>query len=139
MIIQVIAAFFATLFFSILFNISKNQLLYCGINGAIGWLVYLLTINMDSIVFSTFLGALTISIIAHILSKIRKAPVTIYLIAGIIPLVPGAILYKAIYNIVIQDYGMSTYYGIQAIELACAIAVAVFLVASVTKSPRMKK
>lgn len=139
MIIQVIGAFFATLFFCIIFNISKKQLLFCGINGAIGWLVYLLTLNMHSIVLSTFLGALVVSIIAHILSKVRKTPVTVYLIAGVIPLVPGAILYKAIYNIVIQDYDMSSFYGIQSIELACAIAVAVFLVASVTKSSRRTK
>lgn len=133
MIIQVIGAFFATLFFCIIFNISKKQLLFCGMNGAIGWLVYLLTLNINSIVLSTFIATLVVSIISHVLSKLRKTPVTVYLIAGIIPLVPGAVLYKAIYNIVIKDYNMSTYYGIQAIELACSIAVAIFLIASVTK------
>lgn len=136
MIIQVIAAFFATLFFSIMFNVSRNQLIYCGFNGAIGWLVYLVSLSLNSIVFSSFLGALTVSILAQVLAKIRKTPVTVFLISGIIPLVPGAILYKTIYYIVEEDYTMSNYYGIQSLQIAGAIAVAIILVSSMTKLPK---
>ncbi|MCT4598001.1 MAG: threonine/serine exporter family protein [Vallitalea sp.] len=136
MIIQVIAAFFATLFFSIMFNVSKNQLIYCGFNGAIGWLVYLASLSLNSIVLSSFLGALTVSVFAQILAKIRKTPVTVFLISGIIPLVPGAILYKTIYYIVEEDYTMSNYYGIQSLQIAGAIAVAIILVSSVTNTKK---
>ncbi|MCT4542853.1 MAG: threonine/serine exporter family protein [Vallitalea sp.] len=138
MIIQVVSAFFATLFFSIIFRISTKNLFFCGIIGAVGWLVYLLTLTIESIVFSSFLGAIIVSILSHIFAKIRKTPVTVFLIAGIIPLVPGAILYKAIYFIVAEDYNMSTYYFIQSLQIAGAIAVAIFLIASVTKSSRIR-
>ena len=134
MIIQVIGAFFATLFFSIFFNISKKQLLFCGLNGAIGWLIYLLTLNMNSIVFSSFLGALVVSILSQVLAKLRKTPVSVFLTSGIIPLVPGALLYKTIYYIVAEDYTMSNYYGVQSLQIAGAISVAIFLIASITKT-----
>lgn len=137
MLIEVICAFFAAFFFSIIFNISKNELIFCGLNGTIGWLVYLIVFYMtDSVVFSSFLGALAVSILAQIFAKYRKTPVTIFLIPGIITLVPGAGMYRTIYYIVNEDYTLSNFYGIQSIQVAGAIAVAIILVASISKSPK---
>lgn len=139
MIIQVISAFFATYLFSIIFNISRKQLLYCGINGALGWFVYLLVLPLNSVVLSTFLGALAVRLLSQLFAKLRKTPVTVFLIAGIIPLVPGAVLYKAIYYIAIADYEKFRFYGIQSLKLAGAIAVAMVLVSSTFRPKRIKK
>lgn len=139
MIIQVISAFFATYLFSVIFNISRKQLLFCGINGALGWFVYLIVLPMNSVVLSTFLGALAVRILSQIFAKIRKTPVTVFLIAGIIPLVPGAVLYKAVYSMALGDYEQFSLYGIQSIKLAGAIAVAMVLVSSTFRPKRIKR
>ena len=87
MILQIISAFFATFFFAVLFNVSKKELIYCGLVGAIGWLIYLFIFKLsNSIIFSNFISALSISIMSRILAKLRKMPISIFLIPGIIPL-----------------------------------------------------
>ncbi len=131
MIVKLFSAFFATLFFSIIFNISKYELIYCGISGFLGWLSYLLTFNLtSSVVFAAFIGALMISLYSRLLAKIRKTPVTIFSISGMIPLVPGAGMYKTVYYIIEEDYALSTHYGIESLQIAGAIAIAIILVSS---------
>ncbi len=140
MIIQIIAAFLGTLAFSVMFNVSRYQLIYCGAVGGIGWFVYLVTFReSEDIVFASFVAAVVISIISHVLSKALKNPVTIYQIGGIFPLVPGAGLYKTLYFIVRDDYTQATYYLYQTLQIAGGIAVGMVLIASINRLIYRKK
>lgn len=131
MIAQIAAAFFGTLAFSVVFNISRYQLIYCGAVGGIGWFIYLVVFKWTSdIILSSFIAAVVISIISHILAKALKNPVTIYQIGGIFPLVPGAGIYKTLYYIVNDDYTQGTYFLYQTLQIAGGIAVGMVLVAS---------
>lgn len=133
--IQILAAFVGTVLFALFFNISKNELMYCGLNGAIAWTIYLGLFEWyESAVFSSFVATLVVCIIAHELSKRRKSPVTIFQLSGIIPLVPGVGMYLTIYNIVFKEYEIALNYIIETIQIASAIAVAMLLVASVNKA-----
>lgn len=132
MIIQVIAAYFVTIFFSIMFNNARHQLIYCGLAGGLGWLVYLLSLQTSpSVVLASFFGALTVSILAFILSKVRKAPVTVFQIPGIIPLVPGMGMYQTLSAVISKDYDQVSYYLLETLQIAGAIAVAMMLVSAV--------
>ncbi|MFP4698655.1 MAG: threonine/serine exporter family protein [Eubacteriales bacterium] len=134
MIIQIISAFFATFFFAIIFNISKQHLILCGLTGAIGWSVFLFSKNyFESIVISNFLGALAVSFVSHFLAKNKKTPVTVFLISGIIPLVPGAGMYKTIYYTITKNYSLANYYGIQSLQIAGVISIAIVLLDTFTK------
>ncbi|PKM94382.1 MAG: threonine/serine exporter [Firmicutes bacterium HGW-Firmicutes-1] len=132
MMIEIFAAFAGTFAFSVFSNVSKRELLFCGTVGGISWAVYLLTYNLiQESIFSSFIAAIVISIISHILSKMRKNPVTIYQISGIFPLVPGAGMYKTLYYIVNEDYNLSTIYLYETLQIAGGIAVAMVLIASI--------
>ena len=72
-----------------------------------------------------------ISLLAHIFARIFKAPVTVFLIAGILPTVPGAGMYRAVYYIIADDRARSSYYLIQTLEIAGVIALAIFIVDAV--------
>ena len=48
MIVQVISAFFAILAFSVVNNVPKKFLLYCGLEGSVGWFVYLIFLPVSS-------------------------------------------------------------------------------------------
>jgi uncharacterized membrane protein YjjB (DUF3815 family) len=134
MIIQIMAAFFATFFFSIIFNTSRHYLVYCGITGAVSWTLYLVTLHYtDSVVFSSFIGALAVAFVAHILAKRKKTPVTVFLIAGIIPLVPGAGMYRTVYHTISQEYSLATAYGIQTLQIAGVISIAIIMLDTFTK------
>lgn len=134
MILQIVAAFFGTLAFAVVFNISKHQLIYCGAVGGLGWCVYLLSFELtQELIISTFIATVVISIISHILAKLLKNPVTIYQIGGIFPMVPGAGIYKTLYFIVNDDYTQATYSLYLTLQIAGGIAVAMVLVASIIR------
>lgn len=134
MIVQILAAFIGTVAFSVVYNVSRYQLVFCGIVGAIGWFVYLLLFSVSKeMIFSSFIAAVVVSILSHTLAKVRKNPVTIYQIGGIFPLVPGAGMYKTLYFIVSEDYTQATYYLYQTLQIAGGIAAGMVLIASLNR------
>jgi uncharacterized membrane protein YjjB (DUF3815 family) len=132
MIIQTIAAFFATIFFSILFNVNKTQLFLCGFVGASGWFTYLLSLSFGiNTVVSSFLASFIVSIFSTILAINRKNPVTIYQIPGIIPIVPGAGMYKALFYLINDELYVASEYLVETIQIAATIALAMLTVYSI--------
>ena len=131
MFIQTISAFFATIFFSIMFNIAKKELVFCGIGGALAWFVYLCVLNISSSpVIASFFGALVVGLFSRILSRVRKVPVTIFLISGIIPLVPGAGMYRTMFAIISQDLSEAAKQGVITLQIAGVIAMAMVMISS---------
>lgn len=128
MIVQVIAAVIGLVGFSILSGVPKKFLKYCSITGAMGWMVYLISVLLTKDeVLSMFFAALVVSLLSHIFARVRKAPVTIFLIPGILPLVPGVGLVRSIYYNIISDSAMSSYNLSLTVQTAGAIAVAILI------------
>ena len=82
--------------------------------------------KMD-VVLASFLSALAIAFVSHVFARVFKAPVTVFLIAGILPTVPGAGMYRIVYYIIENDREMCSYYLIQTLEIAGMIALAIFI------------
>lgn len=129
MVIKVIGAFLAIAAFAIVLETPKKYIAYAGIVGAIGWFVYLLTQTAGmSEVMATFLSAMTVSLVSHIFARIFRAPVTVFLVAGILPTVPGAGMYRIAYSVIAGEAHMTAHYMITTLELAGVIAIGIFLV-----------
>lgn len=129
MIIKVIGAFIAIAAFAILLETPKRYLSYAGIVGAVGWFVYLVCGKVGATeVFATFLSAMAIAIVSHIFARVFKVPVTVFLIAGILPTVPGAGMYRIAYSVISGNSEMTAHYLIATLELAGAIAIGIFIV-----------
>ena len=92
MIIQVIAAFAAIFTFAMALEIPKKYLINCGFIGAAGWFVYLVVLQRFGMMTANLLGAAAITLLAHFFARIKKAPVTIFLIPGFLTLVPVLLL-----------------------------------------------
>ena len=86
-----------------------------------------------SIAFSLFIASLVISIYSEIVARIFKAPVTLFLVVALLPLVPGAGMYYTMYQSIIGNATKSLSLGIETIFNAGAIALAPMVVSSVTK------
>lgn len=128
MYIQFIAAFIAVVAWSINLEIPKKYLVIVGLVGAIGWITYLITMYFNiSEIFSYFLSALVVAILSLILSKVLKAVSTIFLIPGILPIVPGISMYKMIYSLINNNNEEAIHYLLQAIFIAVGIALAIFI------------
>lgn len=128
MIVGTISAFIATIGFSLFFHVPKKELLLCGGIGALGWLVYLLCLHFNaSLIIANFAGALIVSEGSIMLARLRKMPVTIFLISGIIPLVPGAATYQTMYAVLTGNHMEALGYASYAFQSAAVIAGAIVL------------
>ena len=85
--------FIAVTGFAVLVETPKKYILQAGVAGAGGGWVYFFSIQrgMD-VVTASFLSALVISLLAHTFARIFKAPVTVFLIAGILLTTAAAIV-----------------------------------------------
>ena len=138
-LLGVIGSFVAIYGFAILLETPKKYLPHAGIIGAIGGFVYLISLqyNVD-VVRAAFFSALAIALTSHTFARVFKAPVTIFLVAGMLPTVPGAGMYRIVYYIIAGDQAMSSYYFIQTLEIAGMMALAIFIVDTLFKM-RIKK
>jgi len=128
MIIQVASAFWAIIMFSLLTEVPKKFLPYAAFSGGFAWWAYILINNMThSTIQAAFFSILAVAFLSHILARIKKAPVTIFLISGILPSVPGAGIYRTVYYLIQGDQALSVHYLITTILTAGAIALAIFI------------
>lgn len=80
MIIQVFSAFWAVAMFSILTETPKKFLPYAAFSGGFAWWAYLMINNLThSTLQAAFFSILAVAFLSHILARIMKAPVTVFL------------------------------------------------------------
>ena len=130
-VIQLVAAFVGTVGFSALFGAPRRYYLYCGLAGMAGWAVYLLVALSHSVVGAAFFAALAVAAISHIMAKICRCPVTVFLICGIIPLVPGGGIFWTAYYIVTEQLRMAAATGFVALKVTIAIAGGIILASGI--------
>lgn len=132
LILVTAGCFLAVSGFAVLVETPRKYILQAGFAGACGGWVYFFSMqNGLDAVPASFLSALVIALLAHIFARIFKAPVTVFLIAGILPTVPGAGMYRTVYYIIADDRAQSFYYLMQTLEIAGVIALAIFIVDAV--------
>lgn len=126
MIVQIVISLFATLSFALLFGAPKSELFFCGLAGAIGWVVYLILLGFDSgITIANLIATLALTVFSRMIASIRKNPVTVYLISGIFPLVPGAGIYYTSYYFIMNDMEQFSSYGMETVKVAGAIVLGI--------------
>lgn len=134
MIKEFFAASAASLCFSLLFNVSLREVFFCGITGGIGWIIYKLCLGFGTgTAVSVFIASLVITSVSRIFANLRKNPVTVFLISGIIPLVPGAGIYYTLFNIVTSNNYEAALKGIETMKIAGAISIAIIIILSLPR------
>ena len=66
------------------------------------------------------IATLCLTIMARIFAAARSMPVTVYLLSGIFPLVPGAGIFYTAYYLFTNDRALSSSKGIETFEVAGA-------------------
>ncbi|MHB8064485.1 MAG: threonine/serine exporter family protein [Ruminiclostridium sp.] len=141
MIIQIILAFFGSIFPAILFNIDRKKILWAGLCGSIGWTVYLLIFNgTNSPIAASFAGAIAVGVYSESMARVFKTPAFGFLIPGIFPLVPGFTAYTTLRYIVESNFSEALNKGIQTIAVGGSIAFGIMLSTAIFKFiSRLKK
>ena len=125
--------FFSTLGFCILFNSPRKHIFVASLIGAVG--MYLLVLFTDDfgMLNASFIGACVVAVLSEIASRAGKDATTIFIIPGIISFVPGSLLYQTMNTLLKEDYVGAAAQGTQAILIAGSIAIALVLVATITR------
>lgn len=127
--LQIVFSFVACMAFSVVFNAPKKELPFCGLCGSISWAVfYIIKSSGDHIVLGTFLGTVAVTTAARFLSYARRAPSTMYHMAGILPLVPGMTMYNTMWGLLKGDMIYAYTQGILVLNLAGVIGIGSLLV-----------
>ena len=131
MVVQTIGAFFAVLSFALILEVPPKYILHAGFVGAVCWAIYMISLDCtESVIFAAFVSTLVVALISHIFARMFKVPVTVFLVAGILPSVPGASIYRCVYYMIRSASDLSDYYLMETLQIAGAIAMAVFIMDS---------
>jgi len=134
MLLAFLFAFCSTVGFSILFHVPKKLIAAAGLVGALGWLTYTyFIISGSGNILACFAGSCVVALISDIFSRAFKDAATIFIIPGILPLVPGAGMYYTMLAILEGDVDKTASAGTETLMMAGSIAVALLAVASVIK------
>lgn len=138
--IRVILSFLGSLCPAILFNTDKKNLIWAGLSGTLGTLinVQMLAIFPNTALLAVFVGTAAVAVYSELMARIRKTPATIFLIPGIIPLVPGVDAYHTIQFITENDYTTAMSYGVSAIAKACLIAFGIMTISAIFRKINRK-
>ena len=132
-----VGSFGASLFFALLFHIPKRCLLSASFTGMAGYATYMACMALwPSAIAANFIGALVVAVIAEILARRQEAPAVIFSLMGIVPMVPGAGLYRTMLALVLKDYADAVSIGVETMLVAAGIALAI---ATVTVLARVVK
>jgi len=103
-LLQCLYAFFSCVGFSIIFNVRGKTIIYAAIGGALGCLAFeLITLFFAANLAPYFFAAATISLFSEVIARVKKVPVTICLIPGLIPYVPGGGIYYTMMHFINGD------------------------------------
>lgn len=133
MLVQFAVAMIATVSFGITFQIERRHYWACGFVGAVGWTVYIACTTLFGITpaMATLIATLPLTAFSRFFAIRHKAPITVFLLTGIFPLVPGAGIYYTAYYFLRNDRTMCTNKGIETLKVAAALALGIAIVCSV--------
>ncbi|GKH47223.1 MULTISPECIES: threonine/serine exporter family protein [Anaerotruncus] len=118
--------------YCLVFNIRmrKRMLLLASLGGAVGWCVYLLCGWLQNDITQSFAAILAVAAYSEIMARLQKSPATVYLIVGLIPLVPGGGIYYTMEYCINGDMMNFMNTGIHTLGIAGALAIGILLVSA---------
>lgn len=133
--IQLISCTVACTGFAMWFKIRGMQVVYSGIGAFFTWGIYLLADAIRPGNFrATLVAAVFVGFYAFIMSRINKAPSTIFLTASVFPLIPGPNLYYMMFGCVISDSALAGSELFVLLETCLAIAFGFLIVDVASRS-----
>ncbi|WIV10773.1 threonine/serine exporter family protein [Proteiniborus sp. MB09-C3] len=132
---QFVYAFLSTAGFGVFFNIPKDSIIKSSLGGAMSWVVYIISVRLfSSSIGGTLLAAITVGFLGEFMAKHFKKPATIFIIPGIVPLVPGAGMYYTMLEVINKDFISAAELGTEAIFIALAIAIGIIVSSSFSRA-----
>jgi uncharacterized membrane protein YjjB (DUF3815 family) len=131
---QVIALLVAALSFGVMLGLPKSQLHVALVAGVLVWGVTLATRPLPG-VHAAFLNALALSLGANLWARLTRRPAQIFLMPGLLLLVPGALSFRSLDTLLSGDAVSGISSGADVLLIAGGLVMGL-LVANVALPPR---
>lgn len=139
-IIAFLAASLATTGFAVLFNAPRKTILAASINGGLSWIIYDYTRSGGSnFILSAFLAAFFVGAVGELLARIYHCPATLFILPGLIPLVPGAGMYYSMSYLIAENYEQFTKAIAETLFIASSLSIGIVASSIFSKSLRLFK
>jgi len=126
--IQVGAAFVAAATYAVSNHVPRFAVLTAGVAGAVGWLANLLIVQVEpSALTATFLAAFLVGVLSWGFARWQRAPVTLYVLPGMLPLLPGLTLFNGMLDLAKTQNVVGLLVLVHAVALGGALAAGVAL------------
>lgn len=138
MIIQLICATLGTFAFSMVFHLRKEFLGWAALGGFLSWAVYLLMLHgaEKNTFISCLVSAICVAFYGEIMARKLRGPATVFIIPGVLPLIPGSGLFYTMSYAVSADWDLAQHYGFLTIQFALGIAIGISLVMGIFSMAR---
>ena len=132
LLLQFIYALFATCGFAIIFRVPLKHFPVCMIIGGLAWSCYQICLYYNaSAVVGCFIAACLVGLLSDICSRVFKEAATIFIIPGMISLVPGYNIYYTMEALLSSELGDAAKVGSQTLLMAGAIAAGLLVIGAV--------
>ncbi len=134
-------AFLATVAFAVLFQAPRKSLAVSGVIGAVGWVVFVY-VRKDleySSFYANLFATISLSLLSELAARVFKQPVTVFVIPGIIPIVPGLGMYNGMAQIIENHYDQGVNILLTAGLDASAIALGMMFMTSIFRVLKLSK
>ncbi len=136
------ACYLAVFFYGIIMSVRIRPLLISAVSGSLGYVTFRLIFLTGHEWLGYLAASFLIAVSAEILARFCKMPATMFVLPGIIPLVPGVGLYQTMLCLVRNDLTGFQSSGVKTLFISGIIAVTVAVVSGAARAafhPHPKK
>ena len=132
-VLNLLLASTGSLAFAILYNVPRKFYLCAAFTGMAGWFCYYLIVPFTDTAVASFFGAVGVVLVSRIFAVWKKCPITVFLISGIFPLVPGAGVYYTMYYLVSNELTLAAIKGLESLKIAFGIVLGIVFIVPIPK------
>lgn len=132
LLITLIAVIVASCGYAMIYKIPQRVLVVSVLGAVIGWFSNAYFVNELGLapIAAAFIAAMIIALYAEIMARRVKAPASIFLVIGVLPLVPGSSFYFAIEAAILGDFNQSIVTGLEAAGIALSLAMGMMVIST---------
>lgn len=122
------------------FNTEKSAILWGGIIGSVGWVLYTVVLAKTGSAAQGYLaGSFAVALCSELFAFFTHNPATVYLLPGLLPLVPGGGIFYMMRFAVQGNLSESLHSGYTTLISAGAIALGIALASSAARIAALLK
>lgn len=126
MILRAFFSFFVSSSTAVLNRVEKKYYILCGCCGMVTSFAYSVASIYFTAPMASLLSCVALTIVSQLLSHTVERPSLIFTVSGIMPIVPGSLLFKTCNAFAENNYTQTVSYGAQTILVGISIALGFF-------------